>query len=51
MPDEIKDNILSLQEYKKIQYLGEKLEENNIYVPEDELAYLFLYLSDYKYVF
>lgn len=51
LPKEIKDNILSLQEYKKIQCLGEILEENEIYIPEDELVYLCLYLSDYKYFF
>jgi mannitol operon transcriptional antiterminator len=51
LPKEIKENILSLDEYKKMQYLGEKLQENNIYIPEDELVYLCLYLSDYKYFF
>lgn len=51
LPNEIKDNILSLEEYKKIQHLGKILEENNIILPEDELIYLCLYLSDYKYFF
>lgn len=51
LPDEIKKNILSLQEYKKIQFLGEMLEKNNIKIPEDELVYLCLYLSDYKFFF
>ncbi|MBC2456072.1 BglG family transcription antiterminator [Clostridium beijerinckii] len=51
LPQEIKDNILSLDEYKKIQYLGEILKENNIEIPEDELVYLCLYLSDYKHFF
>lgn len=51
LPKEIKDNILCLQEYKKIQRLGETLQENEIYIPEDELVYLCLYLSDYKYFF
>lgn len=51
LPKEIKNNILSLEEYKKLQYLGERLEENNISIPEDELVYLCLYLSDYKYSF
>ena len=51
LPDEIKQNILSLQEYEKIKYLGEILKENSIIIPEDELVYLCLYLSDYKYFF
>ncbi|RII32743.1 PRD domain-containing protein [Clostridium chromiireducens] len=51
LPDEIKNNILSLQEYKAIQHLGEVLEKNNISIPEDELVYLCLYLSDYKVLF
>jgi mannitol operon transcriptional antiterminator len=51
LPNEIKENILSLEEYKKIQCLGEILKENSIFIPEDELIYLCLYLSDYKYFF
>ncbi|AWK50536.1 transcription antiterminator BglG [Clostridium beijerinckii] len=51
LPDEIKKNILSLQEYKRIQFLGQMLEKNNIKIPEDELVYLCLYLSDYKFFF
>lgn len=51
LPKDIKENILSLEEYKRIQHLGEILKENNIYIPEDELVYLCLYLSDYKYSF
>jgi len=51
LPDEIKKNILSSQEYKRIQFLGEMLEKNNIKIPEDELVYLCLYLSDYKFFF
>ncbi|EKQ52222.1 MULTISPECIES: BglG family transcription antiterminator [unclassified Clostridium] len=49
LPNDIKENILSLEEYKRIQHLGEVLQENNINIPEDELVYLCLYLSDYKY--
>ncbi|AGF55916.1 mannitol operon transcriptional antiterminator [Clostridium saccharoperbutylacetonicum] len=49
LPNHIKENILSLEEYKKIQYLGELLQEKNIHITEDELVYLCLYLSDYKY--
>jgi mannitol operon transcriptional antiterminator len=49
LPNHIKENILSLEEYRKIQYLGELLQEKNIHVTEDELVYLCLYLSDYKY--
>lgn len=51
LPNEIKQNILSLQEYKKIQDLGDILKKNSINIPEDELVYLCLYLSDYKYFF
>lgn len=51
LPQEIKNSILSLEEYKKIQYLGSVLQKNNIDICEDELVYLCLYLSDYKYFF
>ncbi|CUU45349.1 BglG family transcription antiterminator [Clostridium beijerinckii] len=51
LPQEIKNSILSLEEYKKIQYLGSVLKKNNIDICEDELVYLCLYLSDYKYFF
>lgn len=51
LPKEIKDNILSLDEYTKIQYLGEMLEKKEIRIPEDELVYLCLYLSDYRQSF
>lgn len=51
LPDEIKKNILSLQEYEKIQYLGDVLKKSEINIPEDELVYLCLYLSDYKFFF
>ncbi|WP_297422416.1 BglG family transcription antiterminator [Clostridium sp.] len=49
LPSDIKENTSSLEEYKRIQHLGEVLQENNINIPEDELVYLCLYLSDYKY--
>lgn len=51
LPNEIKQNIVSLQEYEKIKYLGEVLKKNKISIAEDELVYLCLYLSDYKYSF
>lgn len=51
LPKEIKTNILAVDEYKRIQYLGESLKKNNIFISEDELVYLCLYLSDYKYLF
>lgn len=51
LPNEIKQNILSLQEYERIRYLGEVLKKNKITIPEDELVYLCLCLSDYKYFF
>lgn len=51
LPDEIKKNILSLQEYERIKNLGERLVKENIGIPEDELVYLCLYLSDYKFFF
>jgi len=51
LPNEIRQSILSSEEYKKIEYLGEVLKTNKIGIPEDELVYLCLYLSDYKYFF
>jgi len=51
LPNEIRQSILSSEEYKKIEYLGEVLKTNKIVIPEDELVYLCLYLSDYKYFF
>ena len=51
LPDKIKKNIVSLQEYENIQCLDEALKKNKISIPEDELVYLCLYLSDYKYSF
>ncbi|MBC2579574.1 BglG family transcription antiterminator [Clostridium sp. DJ247] len=49
LPDKIKSEITSLEEYERIRALNENLKQNNINLPEDELAYLYLYLSDYKY--
>lgn len=49
LPDEIKKNIMLLEEYEKIKNIAEVLKENKIDIHEDELVYLCLYLSDYKY--
>jgi mannitol operon transcriptional antiterminator len=51
LPNKIKESILPLEEYKKIQYLGDVLKKNNINLPQDELVYLCLYLGDYKNFF
>lgn len=50
LPDEIKKEISLLEDYKKIKELDEVLKKNEIYLPDDELAYLCLYLGDYRYL-
>lgn len=49
LPDKIKQNMQSSKLYEKLKLLQEKLLENNITLPEEELVYLCLYLNDYKY--
>lgn len=50
LPDEIKKEISSLEDYKKIKELDEELRKNKIDLPDDELAYLCLHLGDYRYL-
>ena len=50
LPDKIKDEISSLEDYKKIKVLDEMLRENGVNLPDDELAYLCLHLGDYRYL-
>lgn len=50
LPDKIKEDISSLEDYKKIKALDEILKENKINLPDDELAYLCLHLGDYRYL-
>ncbi|MFL0250169.1 BglG family transcription antiterminator [Clostridium neuense] len=49
LPDKIKQDMENSKIYKKLKLLQEELSESNITLPEDELAYLCLYLNDYKY--
>lgn len=49
LPDKIKGDIRNSKGYEKLKLLQEKLLENNITLPEEEIIYLCLYLNDYKY--
>ncbi|MDD7795923.1 BglG family transcription antiterminator [Clostridium sp. 'White wine YQ'] len=49
LPEKIKKEIQSLDVYEKLKNINETLIENNINLPEDELVYLSLYLSEYNY--
>ncbi|PRR70114.1 BglG family transcription antiterminator [Clostridium thermopalmarium] len=49
LPEKIKNEVMVLEEYKQIQYLNEVLIKNQINLPNDELVYLWLNLTDYKY--
>lgn len=51
LPQKVKDDITVLEDYQRIKSLDESLKNNNIVLPEDELVYLYLYLSDYKYLY
>ncbi|MDR3593688.1 BglG family transcription antiterminator [Clostridium sp.] len=51
LPQKVKDDITVLEDYQRIKSLDESLKKNNIVLPEDELVYLYLYLSDYKYLY
>ncbi|MBL4933830.1 BglG family transcription antiterminator [Clostridium paridis] len=49
LPEKIKKEIQSLDVYEKLKNINETLIDNNINLPEDELVYLSLYLSEYNY--
>lgn len=51
LPQKVKEDIAVLEDYQRIKSLDESLKKNNILLPEDELVYLYLYLSDYKYLY
>lgn len=50
LPQKVKEDITVLEDYQRIKSLEESLKKSNIVLPEDELVYLYLYLSDYKYL-
>ncbi|KHD34846.1 transcription antiterminator BglG [Clostridium acetobutylicum] len=49
LPNKVKQDMKSSIIYNTLRSLQEKLMENNIILPEDELSYLCLHLNDYKY--
>lgn len=49
LPDKIKSEIKALEAYNQIRSINEILNEYEIDLPEDELVYLTLYLSEYNY--
>lgn len=51
LPQKVKEDIAVFEDYQRIKSLDKSLKENNILLPEDELVYLYLYLSDYKYLY
>lgn len=51
LPEKVKEDITSFEDYQRIKLLDESLKRNNVVLPEDELVYLYLYLSDYKYLY
>lgn len=51
LPDKIKNNIVALEEYKEIEALNSVLKENGTKLAEDELIYIWLNLTNYKFLF
>lgn len=51
LPEKVKEDIIALEDYNKIKLLDDSLKEKDIQLPEDELVYLYLHLSDYKYLY
>lgn len=51
LPQKVKEDITILDDYQRIKLLDESLKRKDIVLPEDELVYLYLYLSDYKYLY
>ncbi|ADL52123.1 BglG family transcription antiterminator [Clostridium cellulovorans] len=51
LPQKVKEDIRVLVDYESIKFLDESLKQRGIVLPEDELGYLYLYLSDYKYLY
>lgn len=50
LPDKIRKDIVSLEEYKKVLKFNEMLKQNNINLIEDELIYIWFNLTDYKFL-
>lgn len=49
LPEKMKNEIINSEAYEKIKIIDEALGENGITLPEEELVYLTLYLSEYNY--
>ncbi|MBK1811057.1 BglG family transcription antiterminator [Clostridium sp. YIM B02505] len=49
LPEKMKNEIINSEAYEKIKIIDEALRENEIALPEEELVYLTLYLSEYNY--
>ncbi|AND83794.1 PRD domain-containing protein [Clostridium tyrobutyricum] len=51
LPENVKEKLRSMKAYEELKSLIEPLGENNINLPEDEIAYLCIYINDYKYYY